>query len=108
MTLVQKVENEMLQNREFILQEYNHAYYEKKARGLATSKDDEYGYLLAEMLNRDLDLNLNLTELLKKDVSPLPLWNSDAQPITAPTTQNNVGKYEVRRSTEGPRVQDSK
>jgi hypothetical protein len=52
------------------------------------------------MLNRDLELDLNLEELAKKDVSPQVPWNSGAQPITAPTTQNTIGKYEVRRSTD--------
>ena len=67
---MQKLEAELLKDREAILKSYNNHYYEKKAKFLATNKDDEYGYLLADMLNRDLDLGLNLAELLKKDVSP--------------------------------------
>ena len=56
------------------------------------------------MLNRDLELDLDLEELVKKDVSPQPFWNSagGVQPITAPTTTHDISKYEPQRSTTGP------
>ena len=60
LALVQKVEAEMLYSREQILSNYNRHYYEKKARTLAASKDEEYGFQLADMLNRDLNLDLDL------------------------------------------------
>lgn len=63
LTLIEKVEYELLKERELILEEYNLNYYERKAKTLATSKDDEYGFRLAEILKKDLDLELNLDEL---------------------------------------------
>jgi hypothetical protein len=63
LTLVQKVENELLKEREQILGDHNLIYYERKAKSLATNKDDEYGFRLAEILKKDLELELNLDEL---------------------------------------------
>jgi hypothetical protein len=44
LVLVQRVEAELLTEREKILSDYNKYYYEKKARTLAASKDEQYGF----------------------------------------------------------------
>jgi len=51
----------MLDNYEQLVRDENFAYFSKKARALATGKEKTgLDLLLAEMLNRELELNLDL------------------------------------------------
>lgn len=94
--LVMKLEAELLENYEYLVREENHTYFEKKARALATGKEKtDLDLLLAEMLNREMDLNLDIQSLVREDVSPNNLnnnHNNTPMLVTAPTTQLNNNK----------------
>ena len=89
LNLLMKVEQDMLDNYEQLVRDENFAYFSKKARALATGKEKTgLDLLLAEMLNRELELNLDLGCLALEDISPSNLNNTPM--LTAPTTQLNV------------------
>ena len=84
-----KVEQDMLDNYEQLVRDENFAYFSKKAKALATGKEKTgLDLLLAEMLNRELELNLDLGCLALEDISPSNLNNTPM--LTAPTTQLNI------------------
>ena len=86
LNLIMKLEAELLENYEYLVREENHTYFEKKARALATAKEKtDLDLLLAEMLNREMDLNLDIQGLSREDVSPNNL-NNTPMLGTAPTT----------------------
>ena len=92
LNLIMKLEAELLENYEYLVREENHTYFEKKARALATGKEKtDLDLLLAEMLNREMDLNLDIQGLSREDVSPNNL-NNTPMLGTAPTTQLNNNK----------------
>jgi hypothetical protein len=84
LTNIIKIEGDLLENYEYLVREENHTYFEKKARALATGKEKtELDLLLAEMLNREMELGLDIKGLARDDVSPL---NKTPMLGTAPTT----------------------
>jgi hypothetical protein len=67
------MEAELLEKYKLKVQTDNRKYFEKKARYLATSKDKtDLDMRLSQMLNRELDLNIDL-ESLSQEESPVGL-----------------------------------